>query len=60
MSGLQSHQVTLAMRLVRERGYTITAAAKRHGVGISSVRRALRLAGVPPGRPGRRPKVAAG
>jgi transposase-like protein len=54
MSGRPSQAVTLAVRLVRERGYTVTAAATKHGVAVSSVRRALRAAGVealPRGRP---------
>lgn len=62
MSGRQSQAVALALRLVRERGYTVTAAAERHGVAVSSVRRALRAAGVEPlkrGRPASR-RLAAG
>jgi transposase-like protein len=46
--------VTLAVRLVQQRGHTVTEAAQRHGVAVSSVRRALRAAGVEPlprGRP---------
>jgi hypothetical protein len=38
---------------VRERGYTVTAAAARHQVAVSSVRRALRAAGVEPLKRGR-------
>lgn len=53
MSGRQSHAVTLAVRLVRERGYTAAAAAAKHGVAVSSVRRALLRAGVPPNPRGR-------
>jgi transposase-like protein len=56
MSGRQSQAVALAVRLVVERGYTATAAAERHGVALSSVRRALRSAGVPPMKPGRKTK----
>jgi len=55
MSGRQSQAVTLAVRLVLH-GSTVTAAAKRHDVAVSSVRRALRLAGIGPlphGRPKR-------
>lgn len=54
MSGRQSQAVTIAVRLVRERGYTVTAAAEKHQLAVSSVRRALRAAGVEPlprGRP---------
>jgi transposase-like protein len=54
MSGRPSQAVTLAVRLVRSHGYTVTAAAERHGLAVSSVRRALRTAGVEPlprGRP---------
>ena len=54
MSGRQSQSVALALRLVRERGYSVTDAAKKHQVAVSSVRRALRSAGVaklPGGRP---------
>ena len=54
MSGRPSQAVTLALRLVRLQGYTVTAAAAKHGVALSSVRRALRAAGVDPlprGRP---------
>ena len=53
MSGRQSAAVALALRLVRERGYTVTAAAARHKVAVSSVRRALRAAGVAPLKGGR-------
>lgn len=53
MSGRQSQAVALAVRLVRDRGYTVTAAAEKHGVAVSSVRRALRSAGVAPLRPGK-------
>jgi transposase-like protein len=54
MTGQPSQAVTLAVRLVRKHGYTVTAAAKKHGVARSSVQRALRAAEVdalPPGRP---------
>lgn len=54
MSGRQSQAVALALRLVQERGYTVSAAAEKHGLAVSSVRRALRAVGVPPlprGRP---------
>lgn len=57
MSGRPSQAVTLAVRLVRERGYTVTAAAARHGVAVSSVRRALRGAGVAPMPSGRPAKI---
>jgi transposase-like protein len=53
MSGRQSQAVTLALKLVRERGYTVTAAAERHGLAVSTVRRALRSAGVEPLKRGR-------
>ncbi|MGE4243697.1 helix-turn-helix domain-containing protein [Ramlibacter sp.] len=53
VSGRQSQAVALAVRLVRDRGYTVTAAAKHHGLAVSSVRRALRAAGVEPLRRGR-------
>jgi transposase-like protein len=52
MSGRQSQAVALALRLV-ERGHTVTEAAERHGVAVSSVRRALRAAGVAPLKRGR-------
>jgi transposase-like protein len=48
MSGRQSQPVALAVRLVQQRGYTVTAAAEKHGVAVTSVRRALRAAGVAP------------
>lgn len=60
MSGRPSHAVTLAVRLVLQRGYTVTDAAAHQGCSPSSVRRALRLAGVPPlprGRPKREPRT---
>lgn len=57
MSGRPSQAVTLAVRLVRERGYTVTAAAEKHSVSLSSIRRALRALNVPPMRGGR-PKKA--
>ena len=49
MSGRPSHAVMLAVRLVVEHGYTRSAAARKHGVAVSSVRRAMRRAGYPPG-----------
>ena len=54
MSGRQSQAVALALKLVRDRSYSVTAAAERHKVAPSSVRRALRAAGVPK-MPGGRP-----
>lgn len=54
MSGRQSQPVALAVKLVQQRDYSVTEAAARHGVAVSSVRRALRAAGVEPlprGRP---------
>lgn len=54
MSGRQSRGVELAAKLVTERGYTVSAAALRHEVHVTSVRRALRAMGVSPlprGRP---------
>jgi transposase-like protein len=56
MSGRQSQAVTLAVKLVRERGYTVTGAAERHSVAVSSVRRALRALGVEALSAGRPPK----
>lgn len=56
MSGRQSQAVALAVRLVLQHGYTATAAAEKHGVALSSVRRALRQAGAPPMKAGRPPK----
>ena len=53
MSGRQSQAVTLALKLVLERGYTVTAAAARHELAVSSVRRALRRAQVPELKRGR-------
>ena len=53
MSRLQSYAVDLALRLVA-RGYTISAAARRHGLAVTTVRRAMRRAGcvpLPAGRP---------
>jgi len=55
MGGRQSQAVALALRLVQERGYTVTAAAQKHGLAVSSVRRALRANGVQP-LPAGRPK----
>ena len=52
MSGRQSQAVALAVRLV-QRGHTVTAAAEKHKVAVSSVRRALRAAGVAPLKAGR-------
>lgn len=52
MSGRQSQAVALAVRAVL-RGMTATAAAAKHGVAVSSVRRALRAAGVPALKGGR-------
>lgn len=52
MSGRQSQAVALALKLV-QRGHTVTAAAKHHGLAVSSVRRALRAAGVAPLKRGR-------
>jgi hypothetical protein len=54
MSGRQSHAVALALKLVIEHGHTVTAAAARQKVALSSVRRALRSSGIGPlsaGRP---------
>jgi len=57
MTGRPSQPVTLAVKLVREHGYSVTAAAERHGVAVSSVRRALRRAGVAPLPRGRKGKL---
>lgn len=53
MSARPSYLVLLAVGLVLDRGYTISAAARKHGVAITSVRRALRRLGEPPRPPGR-------
>lgn len=53
MSGRPSREVGLALALV-ERGHTVTEAAKRHGLAVSTVRRALRRAGVAPLKAGRK------
>ena len=53
MSGKQSKRVTMAMRLVIERGYRISDAARKHGAESSSVQRAMRRAGYPPRQAGR-------
>lgn len=52
MSGRPSREVMLAVKLVLN-GHTVTAAAMRHGVAMSSVRRALRAQGIAPLAPGR-------
>lgn len=54
MSARQSYEVTLALRLVIERGWGVSAAAREHGIAVSSLRRALRRAGIPPFSPPRR------
>jgi hypothetical protein len=56
MSGRPSQAVTLALKLVQLRGYTVTAAAEKHDLAISTVRRALRAAGVEPMKAGRKKK----
>lgn len=56
MTGRQSQAVSLGVRLVREQGSTVSAAARESGANVTSVRRALRTAGVPPLARGRRPK----
>lgn len=56
MSGRQSQAVSLALRLV-ERGHTVTDAAKRHEIAVSSLRRALRRSGVPPLPRGRKSSI---
>lgn len=53
MTGRQSQPVALAVRLVTQHGYSVTAAAEKHKVAVSSVRRALRAAGVEPLQGGR-------
>ena len=55
MTGRTCRAVELAVRLHLERGHSIAEAARRHGVALSSVRRALARAGVPP-KPVGRPK----
>jgi len=52
MSGRPSANQGLAVRFVRD-GLTVTEAARRTGLAVSTVRRALRARGVAPGRPGR-------
>ena len=52
MTGRRSSAVEAALRLVRN-GLSVSEAARRHGVALSSVRRALRADGVPPLAPGR-------
>lgn len=52
MSGRQSAATEVAVRLVA-RGYTLTLAANKAGVAISTLRRALRRAGEPPRKPGK-------
>ena len=58
MSGRQSSAVAAAVRMV-QRGSSVTDAAAKHGVALSSVRRALRAAGVPPLPRGKRTTGAA-
>ena len=53
MSGRQSQAVALAVRLVRVHGNTVASAASRHGVALTSVRRALAKLGVAPNPVGR-------
>ena len=54
MSGRQSVAVARALALVRS-GQTALEAARLEACDVRSVRRAMRAAGVPPGRPGRPP-----
>ena len=53
MSGRQSAAVAAAIRMVRK-GHTVTDAATKHSVALSSVRRGLRAEGVAPLPRGRR------
>jgi transposase-like protein len=52
MSGRQAKETLLALALVA-RGHTVSEAARRHGLSVSTVRRALRRAGEAPKAPGR-------
>lgn len=53
VSGRQSQAVASAVALVLKRGSSVTDAAAKYGVALSSVRRALRAAGVEPLKRGR-------
>lgn len=53
MSARQSKEVGLALALV-ERGHSVSDAARKHGLAVSTVRRALRRKGVGPLPAGRR------
>ncbi|MBP8176276.1 MAG: helix-turn-helix domain-containing protein [Xanthomonadales bacterium] len=57
MSGRQSSAVAAAVRMV-QRGHSVTEAAAKHGCNVRSVRRALRLAEIPPLSSGRPAKEA--
>lgn len=52
MSGRPSAATEAALRMVA-RGATVTEAARRHKIALSTLRRALRRADVPPLSPGR-------
>lgn len=58
MTGRQSYAVSLAKRMV-ERGAMVKDAAALHGVAPSSIRRAMKTAGAPPLKRGRRAKPGA-
>lgn len=47
MSGRQTREATLAVALVQRTGCTPAEAAKKFGVNVTTVRRALDRAGVP-------------
>lgn len=53
MSGRRSAACDRALKLYREGGRTIAAAATQAGVATRTLRRALRAEGTPPGVPGR-------
>ena len=56
MSGRRSSSVEGAVRTFCGGGYTVTAAARKNGCAIQSLRRALRADGVPPVSKGGRPR----
>jgi transposase len=53
MSGKQSKATELALALVA-RGHSVSEAARRHNLAVSTVRRALRRSGVEPLKAGRK------
>jgi hypothetical protein len=60
MTGRRSSAVEAAVELVRNKGLSLSEAARQAGVHLRSVRRALRADGAPPLPPGQRGGVATG